>query len=311
MPLSDCSCSRSVFFYKGDRIVHQVGQRNFRFFRAGDMALAQINPNAVSLFRYDQANSVLGFDYKGFSHKYSPYGFCGEYSWVTRLAFNGLLRDLISKCYPLGNGHRFYNPILMRFIQPDTRSPFHEGGYNAYSYCQNDPVNRRDLNGKWWAWLTRAKNWVASQLPTYSFDARSQRQNGVQNQESTVIDLHVHRAGQTPSAQTAFLTMSLDDVEHYAGVANRFSWDVEDSSDYLFGRLDSGTAAFAAGYVVDRAVSSIPGVPGAVVIGTEIAVGLAVDAYLDRRLLASIPGIIRQLRRGEYSTPPTDWYEFS
>ena len=36
----------------------------------------------------------------------------------------------------------------MRFISPDTLSPFLEGGINTYAYCQNDPVNAQDPTGK-------------------------------------------------------------------------------------------------------------------------------------------------------------------
>jgi hypothetical protein len=35
----------------------------------------------------------------------------------------------------------------MRFISPDTLSPFGRGGVNSYAYCSNDPINRVDRNG--------------------------------------------------------------------------------------------------------------------------------------------------------------------
>lgn len=48
----------------------------------------------------------------------------------------------------LGNGYRAYNPVLMRFNQPDSLSPFGQDGLNAYAYCQGDPVNRQDPSGR-------------------------------------------------------------------------------------------------------------------------------------------------------------------
>ncbi|WP_367394478.1 RHS repeat-associated core domain-containing protein [Pseudomonas sp. X4] len=64
------------------------------------------------------------------------------------LAFCGEYRDPVTGNYPLGNGHRTYTPSLKRFQSPDTRSPFDEGGLNAYVYCLGDPVNHRDPTGQ-------------------------------------------------------------------------------------------------------------------------------------------------------------------
>ncbi|NBA96400.1 RHS repeat-associated core domain-containing protein [Pseudomonas sp. R5(2019)] len=64
------------------------------------------------------------------------------------LGFNGLLREAASGAYLLGNGHRAYNPALMRFHSPDALSPFRQGGVNAYAYCLGDPVNAWDPSGK-------------------------------------------------------------------------------------------------------------------------------------------------------------------
>ncbi|TRO31268.1 RHS repeat-associated core domain-containing protein [Pseudomonas putida] len=63
-------------------------------------------------------------------------------------AFNGAVVDLIAGNYMLGNGHRVYNPKLMRFQSADSLSPFRRGGLNAYSYCSGDPVNRVDPSGR-------------------------------------------------------------------------------------------------------------------------------------------------------------------
>jgi len=62
-------------------------------------------------------------------------GFCGELSMIG------------SAHYPLGNGYRLYNPVLMRFHKPDSLSPFGAGGLNAYAYCKGDPVNYKDSTG--------------------------------------------------------------------------------------------------------------------------------------------------------------------
>ncbi|WP_082432347.1 RHS repeat-associated core domain-containing protein [Pseudomonas sp. NBRC 111124] len=80
---------------------------------------------------------------------YSPYGVMGAHP-LTTLAFHGQRRDPLSGSYPLGNGYRHYSPTLMRFLSPDSLSPFDRGGINAYAYCGGDPVNRTDESGRFW-----------------------------------------------------------------------------------------------------------------------------------------------------------------
>lgn len=83
---------------------------------------------------------------------YSPYGFM-KATPASSLGFCGQRRDPLTGNYPLGNGHRFYSPTLMRFMEPDLLSPFSRGGINGYAYCGGDPVNRHDPSGAFWASL--------------------------------------------------------------------------------------------------------------------------------------------------------------
>ncbi len=79
------------------------------------------------------------------SFGYSPYGHRPPAN--TFLGFNGERPDPVTGHYWLGNGYRAFNPVLMRFNQPDSLSPFGRGGLNAYAYCSGDPVNRNDPSG--------------------------------------------------------------------------------------------------------------------------------------------------------------------
>ncbi|MEN4826428.1 RHS repeat-associated core domain-containing protein [Pseudomonas sp. P39-UII1] len=81
---------------------------------------------------------------------YDAYGYRNITTWPTGLlGFNGELLSTATGCYALGNGHRLYNPRLMRFISPDALSPFNRGGLNCYAYCINDPINSKDPSGKY------------------------------------------------------------------------------------------------------------------------------------------------------------------
>lgn len=78
---------------------------------------------------------------------YSPYGVMNA-ALASGLAFCGQYRDTLTGNYPLGNGDRFYSPVLMRFLSPDSLSPFGRGGINVYAYCGGEPVNRHDPTGR-------------------------------------------------------------------------------------------------------------------------------------------------------------------
>lgn len=80
---------------------------------------------------------------------YSPYGHqSAQLGVMTRLGFNGELREVNPEWYLLGNGYRAFNPRLMRFHSPDSLSPFGKGGLNAYAYCGGEPVMNSDPTGQ-------------------------------------------------------------------------------------------------------------------------------------------------------------------
>ncbi|VVO29887.1 RHS repeat-associated core domain-containing protein [Pseudomonas fluorescens] len=79
---------------------------------------------------------------------YSVYGHqSAQQEVMTRLGFNGELREMQTRWYLLGDGYRAYNPRLMRFHSPDSWSPFGKGGLNPYMYCGGEPVMNKDPTG--------------------------------------------------------------------------------------------------------------------------------------------------------------------
>lgn len=84
------------------------------------------------------------------------------------MGFNGQLQEQTLLGYLLGNGYRLYNPVLMRFVSPDSLSPFFSGGGNAYVYCGNDPMNTIDPSGHMGLKLKRTMlidTWKSSSRP--------------------------------------------------------------------------------------------------------------------------------------------------
>jgi len=89
---------------------------------------------------------------------YSPYGNVRQgLKSRSLLSFNSERLDRASGCYLLGNGHRCYSPVLMRFLSPDRLSPFGAGGFHVYGYCMAEPINQSDPTGQFafWRWRWR------------------------------------------------------------------------------------------------------------------------------------------------------------
>jgi RHS repeat-associated protein len=82
-------------------------------------------------------------------HVYTVYGHTVSIpSSQTLSKFNGEYFSPVPGGYLLGNGYRCYSPHLMRFLSPDTLSPFDKGGLNLYAYCLGDPINFVDPSGQ-------------------------------------------------------------------------------------------------------------------------------------------------------------------
>lgn len=123
--------------------MHGRGQPLVELMHAG--AASDACPLAV-----DGAASVLHTSSAGHrvDHAYTPYGHVGRRDRQThRLGFKGERYDPLSDTYALGQGYRLYGPGLMRFLAPDSFSPFGQGALNSYGFCIGDPINRSDPTG--------------------------------------------------------------------------------------------------------------------------------------------------------------------
>lgn len=141
-------------FYRHQHLVTELqGRASHTVFQHDQQPLAEQrrdgNEVASRLLATDQQRSILQATTAPVRQAYSPYGHRRVDSGLgSLLGFNGEVLDPITGHYLLGNGHRAFNPALMRFNSPDRLSPFGRGGLNAYAYCLGDPVNFSDPTGQ-------------------------------------------------------------------------------------------------------------------------------------------------------------------
>ncbi|WP_080671977.1 RHS repeat-associated core domain-containing protein [Pseudomonas putida] len=127
-------------------------------------------------------------------HVYSAYGFCATLQPAKiLLGFNGQAIEQFTMYYQLGVGYRSYAPSLLRFLSPDSLSPFGEGGVNAYNYCAGDPVNFQDPTGH------MPKPTRAGLLPRYKELGPVAKQVFVKNS----LDTSTPRPGKQPTIKPA------------------------------------------------------------------------------------------------------------
>lgn len=103
----------------------------------------------ASLLGTDNAGSVItALGSMNGMLAYTPYGYLVPVRHTGWLGYVGQWQDHCVQGYQLGNGRRLYRPALMRFVSPDSMSPFLRGGLNAYAYCEGDPMNYIDASGQ-------------------------------------------------------------------------------------------------------------------------------------------------------------------
>ncbi|KAJ6127919.1 hypothetical protein N7471_009136 [Penicillium samsonianum] len=146
----------TYLFYREDKLIAtKAGNRQVSYISDGNeywgQSIQQGETTQTQLWASDGHQSVLTWldaHQPGQIHhqQYTPHGHSAAGSSPS-IAFNGQWRDPVTGWYHLGNGYRVYNPVMMRFLTPDSWSPFTTGEFNPYAYCSGDPINRIDPSG--------------------------------------------------------------------------------------------------------------------------------------------------------------------
>lgn len=272
------SMHRRDFFYQNNQLTAESSHPPRRLIRAAGMVLAEDDSTqrAKHLLPCDATNTVLRRLPGGLHQAYSPYGFVYTSPAASLAAFTGQRLDPFSNCYALGNGHRYYSPRLMRFLQADTLSPFRQGGINAYSYCQGDPINREDSNGQWWHWLKKVGNWMLKQLPTFS----------VQTTRGAIRPgIDVHRVESPPSRNGSHIEISIalrdDDIGFVNGVIATLPRIRSTLENEWVSRIGDGSIVMATGNIAGHGAFAATGSPFAASAATVLG-GLGSFALLRR-----------------------------
>ena len=143
-------------FYQDGSLANQIkGANSSTFIRGEDVVLAELKAGADPkslLLASDMKSSVLAEVSRAGRKEvaYSPYGHrANDPSVSSQLSYNGERREGQTGRYLLGNGYRAFSPVLMRFNSSDSESPFEQGGVNPYAYCEGNPVDYVDPEGRW------------------------------------------------------------------------------------------------------------------------------------------------------------------
>lgn len=158
------------FFYQNGKLVTvNQGAQHRAIFRSADIPLAeQHTDDGGGLLVTDDKGSVLTVitDSEEEHHAFSVYGYDSNIRANSGLlGFNGEYLERVPQCYLLGAGHhRAFSTSVMRFLCADSWSPFGKGGLNAYSYCENDPINHSDPSGHFRQFLKRPSSLFGHQF---------------------------------------------------------------------------------------------------------------------------------------------------
>lgn len=142
----------SRHFYQDETLATLVEtHKRISLMQVNGHRLAVASDEGVAVRASDVKHSLVSYLQAGLANHlcYTSYGYSKRVPGNSFVSlYNGEWLDTWAGSYPLGNGIRFYNTALMRFMSADTLSPFGIGGMNSYAFCQDNPINYADPSGR-------------------------------------------------------------------------------------------------------------------------------------------------------------------
>ena len=170
------------YAYNGDglRISKEVDGVKTEYFYNGSLLAGQKTGDDVIVFMYDNNGDIFGFTYNGTEYYYvknlqndvtaitdsngniivnyyydawgNPTGTTGDFKLaeINPIRYRSYYFDEETGFYYLNS--RYYASTIGRFLNADEYSQTGQGmlDKNVFAYCENNPVNRIDLNGSCW-----------------------------------------------------------------------------------------------------------------------------------------------------------------
>lgn len=248
-------------FYFQSRLATEVeGSVRRSIFQQGEQLLAQQQLQSgnvrTALLCTDPQRSVLTVADTGLpkSLVYSPYGqTAAESGLFSLLGFNGERPDSVTGHYLLGNGYRAYNPVLMRFNSPDDKSPFGEGGLNAYAYCGGDPVNRVDPTGHVGVprSLRRFADWLSRRSSTTSIASTTSSVVSVASSSRRVSTSSMGYTG-LPSSRRSSATSEISSGSSNSLSRSEQEWNIQNTASPSGQEFSQSPPALSVGTVLSN-----------------------------------------------------------
>jgi RHS repeat-associated protein len=117
-------------------------------------------------------------------------------------------------------GGRLYDLTLRRFLKPDAASPFGGGGFNRYSYCGGDPVNRIDPSGNTWqTWLLSSLQVSAPKVGTASANRGLSQTNATNNATDALMSPVILASAESAVADVVAHAVDIGSIASTTSVA--------------------------------------------------------------------------------------------
>ena len=154
--VNNTTITTTNYYYDNRKLVKEVCGNNIidYFYDENNQLYGYKENNTIYFYIRDVLNNIIGiidntgtivskFDYDAFGNIINQTG-----SVISNFRYKGYYYDTDIELYYLKS--RFYNPVLLRFITPDSIEYLDSSsviGLNLYAYCGNDSVNMVDEEG--------------------------------------------------------------------------------------------------------------------------------------------------------------------
>jgi len=143
-------------YYVGEHYEVMDGDEPVKYVFAGNIRLAMVDSSGIYYYHKDHLGSTAGMTRSdssaiqaGSEADYLPYGGERTSSSVTLTSYAFTDQELDAESGLYNYNARLYDPVMGRFITPDTiiPDPFNPQSLNRYAYCQNNPLIYTDPSG--------------------------------------------------------------------------------------------------------------------------------------------------------------------